>query len=81
MQVQTVDLHRQTVRVGIRRGCEASPPLLICNCIDADFEVIEPFAAALGVVVIDISGVGGPTAPVAPYRFSTFSALAVRLLS
>jgi poly(3-hydroxyalkanoate) depolymerase len=46
--------------------------------------LVEPFAAALGdveVIVFDIPGVGGSPAPVVPYRFSTLSVMADKLLS
>jgi poly(3-hydroxyalkanoate) depolymerase len=84
MQIQTVDLDGQTLRVGIRHGSDLSPPLLIFNGIGANLELVEPFAAALEdveVIIFDIPGVGGSPVPAAPYRFSTLSVLADKLLS
>lgn len=84
MQIQTVDLDGQLLRVAVRQGSDASPPLLIFNGIGANLELVEPFVAALedvSVIIFDIPGVGGSPAPVVPYRFSTLSVLSDRLLS
>ncbi|MFL9906319.1 poly(3-hydroxyalkanoate) depolymerase [Paraburkholderia sp. RL17-337-BIB-A] len=84
MQIQTVDLDGQLLRVATRHGSGASPPLLIFNGIGANLELVEPFVAALdevSVIIFDIPGVGGSPAPVMPYRFSTLSVLSDRLLS
>ena len=74
MEIQTIDLDGQTLRVGTWRGSDASPPLLIFNGIGANLELVEPFVTALedvSVIIFDIPGVGGSPAPVVPYRFST----------
>jgi poly(3-hydroxyalkanoate) depolymerase len=84
LQIQTVDLDGQLLRVAIRHGSDAAPPLLIFNGIGANLELVEPFVAALegvGVIIFDIPGVGGSPAPVVPYRFSTLSVLTDKLLS
>jgi poly(3-hydroxyalkanoate) depolymerase len=84
LETRMVDVDGQLLRVGIRRGGNASPPLLIFNGIGANLELVEPFAAALGdveVIVFDIPGVGGSPVPVVPYRFSTLAVLADKLLS
>ncbi|KXV11017.1 poly(3-hydroxyalkanoate) depolymerase [Caballeronia megalochromosomata] len=83
MEIQTVDLDGQLVRVGVRHGSDASPPLLIFNGIGANLELVEPFVEALGdvgVIIFDIPGVGGSPVPLAPYRFSTLSVLTDKLL-
>jgi poly(3-hydroxyalkanoate) depolymerase len=83
MQTQLVDIDGQIVRVGVRRGSDASPPLLIFNGIGANLELVEPFVDALedvGVIIFDVPGVGGSPAPLAPYRFSTLAVLADKLL-
>jgi poly(3-hydroxyalkanoate) depolymerase len=83
-ETRMVDLDGQLLRVGIRHGCDASPPLLIFNGIGANLELVEPFAVALEdveVIVFDIPGVGSSPAPVVPYRFSTLAVLADKLLS
>ncbi|MGF6856544.1 poly(3-hydroxyalkanoate) depolymerase [Paraburkholderia sp. CI3] len=83
MEIRMIDLDGQIVRVGVRNGSDASPPLLIFNGIGANLELVEPFVEALGdvsVIIFDIPGVGGSPAPFAPYRFSTLSVLADKLL-
>jgi poly(3-hydroxyalkanoate) depolymerase len=84
MEIQSVDVDGQLLRVGIRRGSAASPPLVIFNGIGANLELLEPFVEALQdveVVIFDIPGVGGSPAPRAPYRFSKLSVLTDKLLS
>src|SRR6266702_1693052 len=84
MQIRTVDLDGQVLRVATRHGSDASPPLLIFNGIGANLELVEPFVTALeevSVIIFDIPGVGGSPAPVVPYRFSTLSVLTDKLLS
>jgi poly(3-hydroxyalkanoate) depolymerase len=84
LQIQTVDLDGQVLRVGTRQGSHASPPLLIFNGIGANLELVEPFAEALEdvtVIIFDVPGVGGSPAPLVPYRFSTLSVLADKLLT
>lgn len=83
METQTVDLDGQLVRVGVRHGSDASPPLLIFNGIGANLELVEPFVEALGdvgVIIFDVPGVGGSPVPFAPYRFSTLCVLTDKLL-
>ncbi|MBU7440242.1 poly(3-hydroxyalkanoate) depolymerase [Paraburkholderia fungorum] len=84
VQIQTVDLDGQALRVAVWHRSDASPPLLIFNGIGANLELVKPFVSALedvSVIIFDIPGVGGSPAPVMPYRFSTLSVLADRLLS
>lgn len=84
MQIQTVDLDGQVLRVGVRRGADASPPLLIFNGIGANLELVEPFVEALddvSVIIFDVPGVGGSPVPLVPYRFSTLCVLTDKLLT
>lgn len=84
MQIETIDLDGQLLRVGVRRGSDASPPLLLFNGIGANLELVEPFVAALDdvtVVIFDVPGVGGSPVPLIPYRFSTLAVLADKLLT
>src|ERR1700674_3131947 len=83
MEISSIDVDGQVLRVGIRRGVRSTPPLLIFNGIGANLELVEPFAAALHdveVVIFDIPGVGGSPAPILPYRFSTLALLAAKLM-
>lgn len=84
MQVRMVELDGQLLRAAVWPGSDASPPLLIFNGIGANLELVEPFVEALedvSVVIFDVPGVGGSPAPVMPYRFSTLSVLADKLLT
>lgn len=84
LDIRTIDVDGRTLRVAIRRGTTGSPPLLMFNGIGANLELVEPLIAALGdveVVIFDIPGVGGSPTPVMPYRFSTLSLLADKLLT
>ena len=47
LDIQTVDIDGQLLRVGIRRGSDASPPLVVFNGIGANLELVEPFVDAL----------------------------------
>lgn len=83
MEISTVNVDGQALRVGIRRGNRELPPLLIFNGIGANLELVEPFVEALEgveVVIFDVPGVGGSPAPGLPYRFSTLATLADELL-
>ncbi|QBR02307.1 poly(3-hydroxyalkanoate) depolymerase [Paraburkholderia pallida] len=84
MQIQTLDLDGQLLRVGVRRGRDDGVPLLLFNGIGANLELVEPFVAALEdvtVIVFDVPGVGGSPAPLIPYRFSTLAVLSEKLLT
>src|SRR5262250_1073868 len=83
MQISLHQVEGQTLRVGIRRGEKARPPLLLFNGIGANIELVEPFLDALdGVeaIVFDVPGVGGSPAPSLPYRPSTLARLSAQLL-
>src|SRR5215468_2777828 len=83
MQIESRDVAGQTLRVGIRPGDRARPPLLLFNGIGANIELVEPFLDALRgpeAIVFDVPGVGGSPAPRLPYRPSTLARLTARLL-
>jgi poly(3-hydroxyalkanoate) depolymerase len=83
VQIDLYEVGGQTLRVGVRRGDEAHPPLLIFNGIGANIELVAPFLDALDgpeAIVFDVPGVGGSPAPTLPYRPSTLARLAARLL-
>ena len=73
----------QVLRVGIRRGDQGRPPLLLFNGIGANIELVEPFLDALNgprAIIFDVPGVGGSPPPWLPYRPSTLARLSARLL-
>ena len=83
MQISLHDVDGQTLRVGVRRGDKARPPLLLFNGIGANIELLEPFLGALDgpdAITFDVPGVGGSPAPTLPYRPSTLARLSARLL-
>jgi poly(3-hydroxyalkanoate) depolymerase len=83
MEIGLRDVGGQTLRVGIRHGDRARPPLLLFNGIGASIELVAPFIDALDgshAIIFDIPGVGGSPAPRLPYRPSTIARLSARLL-
>src|ERR1700674_2815878 len=82
--IRMVDVGGQALRVGIRRGTSASPPLAVFNGIGSNLELLEPFVAALKgieVVAFDVPGVGGSPEPAGPYRYARLVRLTDRLLA
>jgi poly(3-hydroxyalkanoate) depolymerase len=83
VQISLREVDGQTLRVGVRPGDAASPPLLIFNGIGANIELVEPFLEALEgpeAIIFDVPGVGGSPAPKLPYRPWTMARLTARLL-
>jgi poly(3-hydroxyalkanoate) depolymerase len=83
VEIAVHDVDGQLLRVGIRAGDGASPPLLLFNGIGANLELVEPFVDTLDgreAIVYDAPGVGGSPAPALPYRPRTLARLAARLL-
>ena len=83
MQISLHNVGGQLLRVGVRRGETARPPLLLFNGIGANIELAEPFLDALAgceAIIFDVPGVGGSPAPRLPYRPSSLARLSARLL-
>jgi poly(3-hydroxyalkanoate) depolymerase len=83
LELRTLDIDGQRLRVGRWAERNGGRPLLVFNGIGANIELLEPFVAALDgvdVVTFDVPGTGGSPLPVLPYRFSTLARLAARLL-
>ena len=83
MNISLHDVGGQMLRVGVRRGEKARPPLLLFNGIGANIELVEPFLDALDgaeAIVFDVPGVGGSPAPWRPYRPWTLARMSARLL-
>jgi poly(3-hydroxyalkanoate) depolymerase len=74
----------RVLRVRVREGDPARPPLLLCNGIGAALEVLQPFVDALdprqGVIRFDLPGVGGSPPPALPYHLTTLAPLLGGLL-
>lgn len=75
----------RTLRVSVREGSGATPPLLLMNGIGASLEVLQPFVDALDrrrtVIRFDVPGVGGSPRPVVPYVLATLTPVVAGLLS
>src|SRR5215831_184616 len=83
IDVRLIDVDGQTLRVGIKHGPIARPPLLLFNGIGANLELAQPFMCALKqtkAIIFDIPGVGGSPLPSLPYRPSTIARLSMRLI-
>lgn len=69
LDIQTVDLEGETLRVGIRHGSSDLAPLVIFNGIGANLELLVPFIDELmdvSVIIFDVPGVGGSPPPSSP---------------
>ena len=57
---RTINLGGQTIRTGVRPGKSPMTPLLICNGIGANLELVFPFVQALDpdleVIAFDVPG-------------------------
>ncbi|GAA3641135.1 poly(3-hydroxyalkanoate) depolymerase [Microlunatus ginsengisoli] len=84
-QLRRIRVDGQDLRVCVRPGAAAGPPLLLCNGIGASLELLQPFVDAVDqritVIRFDVPGVGGSPLPRRPYRFSSLARLLNRLLS
>lgn len=73
----------QRIRVDVRPG--AGVPLVLCNGIGANFEVLDPFVAQLDpdstVVRFDVPGTGRSPASALPYGFPYLAWVLGRVLS
>ena len=77
MNIQTIDLGGQTIRLSIKKGSPNTIPLLLMNGIGANLSLLTPFVEAmhdsnqdLEIITFDSVGVGGSSTPMFPYRFS-----------
>jgi poly(3-hydroxyalkanoate) depolymerase len=80
----TVRVAGRALRVDVRPGDPARPPLLLCNGIGAGLEVLQPFVDALDpgrpVIRFDLPGIGGSPLPMVPYHLATLPRLLAGLL-
>jgi poly(3-hydroxyoctanoate) depolymerase len=83
VQIRTIEVGHQRLRVGVWKGIGRRPPLLLFNGIGTGFETLTPFAAALPdieTIAFDVPGAGESPAPLRPYRLWMMANLASRLL-
>jgi poly(3-hydroxyalkanoate) depolymerase len=84
MDIRSLTIEGQRLRIGVRAGAPRLPPLIVFNGIGASLELIEPFVSALPereVVAFDVPGSGGSPAALLPYRFPVLARLAHKLLA
>ena len=83
-QMRTLSIDGRVLRVAVRDGNPAWPPLLLCNGIGARLEVFQPFVDALdrrrAVIRFDMPGIGGSPTPALPYHLATLPPLLSGLL-
>ncbi|MDQ2749233.1 MAG: poly(3-hydroxyalkanoate) depolymerase [Pseudonocardiales bacterium] len=74
-----VTVGRRSLRVRVRPGTGAGPPLVLANGIGVPLEALDPFVDALDrsieVVRFDAPGVGGSPTPPVPYPFPAVARL------
>jgi poly(3-hydroxyalkanoate) depolymerase len=83
MRTRYVTIRGHVIRYAVRPGDTARPPLLMLNGLGANIELAEPFIDALPgppVVIFDVPGVGGSSAPSSAYRPAHVARLAAALL-
>jgi len=83
MDIRSLTIEGQRLRIGVRAGASHLPPLIVFNGIGASLELIEPFVSALPereVVAFDVPGSGGSPAALLPYGFPGLARLAHELL-
>jgi poly(3-hydroxyalkanoate) depolymerase len=82
--VRQIRVFGHDIRVAVRPGTGAGPPLVLCNGLGASLDLLEPFVSKLPpdieVVSFDVPGVGGSSLPRMPYNFALLSVLLGRLL-
>jgi poly(3-hydroxyalkanoate) depolymerase len=85
VNIGTIDIDGQVIRVAVRRGLAPNPvPLLFFNGIGASLDLIQTFIEALDpeieVITFDVPGVGGSPDPTFPFRFSGLAKLTTKIL-
>jgi poly(3-hydroxyalkanoate) depolymerase len=84
IDVRTIEVGEQRLRVATTRGPEGRPPLLLFNGIGANWQLAQPLMRALShtaAIIFDVPGIGGSPLPPRPYRPSTLARLAARLVT
>src|SRR5688572_25581981 len=83
LRIGHVMVDGQQMRVAIRPGAGRGTPLLVCNGLGANLELLEPLAGTLGgieSILFDVPGIGGSSMPARPYRFKGLARLVERML-
>jgi poly(3-hydroxyalkanoate) depolymerase len=85
VDVRTLEVAGRSLRVATSAGSPGTLPLFFFNGIGANLELVRGFADELGaygigIIIFDVPGTGGSSAPAAPYRFSWLADLANEVL-
>lgn len=84
MNIRTINLDGQTIRVAVRSGKPNTTPLLLCNGIGANLTLLIPFVEAMNpdleIIAFDVPGVGGSSMRLWPYRFTGLARLVMQML-
>ena len=83
MKMEKAFVDGRWIRYAVRDGDRGRVPLLICNGLGANIELVQPFVDALSgppIVTFDVPGVGGSPTPPSPYRPARIAQLAASLL-
>lgn len=78
-----IKLDGQKLHISVKPGRGPGTPLLICNGIGANLELLDPFVEeieAVDVIRFDVPGTGRSPMPPMPYRMRSLAKLVDRLL-
>lgn len=84
IDVRTIVVGRQPLRVATTRASSERPPLLLFNGIGANWKLAKPFIHALNktaIIIFDVPGIGASPLSSLPYRPSTLARLAAHLVT
>lgn len=83
-EIHMLDVGHQTLRTAIWRGTGTERPILFFNGIGANLELLGPLGALLqkrsSLITFDMPGIGGSPKPSLPYRPTTVTRWACRVL-
>nr|WP_234974436.1 poly(3-hydroxyalkanoate) depolymerase [Williamsia sterculiae] len=84
-QFRRITVLGHDVRVAVRPGTDAGPPLLLCNGIGASLDLLDPFVESVDerieIIRFDVPGVGASPDPRFPYSFGMLAAFTARLMT
>lgn len=84
-KIQTITVEGQEIKIAVRAGKKDVTPLLFCNGIGANLELLMPFVNKMNkdipAICFDVPGVGGSPAPVLPYRLPSLAKLLGKMLT
>ncbi len=83
--IKTVEADGRQIRIAVRYGDENVTPILFCNGIGANLELLNPFIEQLdpkiGTISFDVPGVGGSPTPIFPYTLAGLTDVLATILN